>query len=291
MNASMYLSTCGVTLAILACAAAAAGPELLWPDGAPLLDANRPKTAPTITLHRPAKDKANGVAVVVCPGGGYGGVVMSYEGHDIARWLNGFGITAAVVKYRVRPYRHPAPMLDGKRAMRLVRSRAKQLAIDPNRIGIMGFSAGGHLASTVGTHFDVGDPNAADPIDRVSCRPDFMVLVYPVITMGPKTHAGSRRNLLGRSPSAADVELLSNEKQVSKDTPPTFLAHSRVDQLVPVANNEMFHKALKAHGVATEFFELSTGLHGLGCGKGAEWVAWQAKCATWLKARGLAEKQ
>ena len=291
MNAYMHpsLLACGLVLAILTSAATAAGPkpELLWPDGAPLLDANKPATAPTITVHMPESGKSNGAAVVICPGGGYGGLMMSYEGHDVARWLNRHGLIGIVLKYRVRPYRHPVEMLDGQRAMRLVRSRARQLKVDPNCIGIMGFSAGGHLASTVGTHFDAGDPNAADPIDRVSCRPDFMVLVYPVITMGSKSHAGSRANLLGRSPSAELIDLLSNEKQVTKQTPPTFLAHARTDQAVPVDNSAMFYKALKAHGVPAEFFELPTGSHGLGCGKGKEWAAWQAKCLEWFKARGL----
>jgi acetyl esterase/lipase len=292
-NMSAYtnpgLWSCGLVPAVLACAAMSAEPkpELLWPDGAPLLDANRPNTAPTITVHMPEAGKANGAAVVICPGGGYGSLMMSYEGHDVARWLNGYGFVGVVLKYRVSPYRHPVEMLDGQRGMRLARSKARQLNVDPNRIGIMGFSAGGHLASTVGTHFDTGNPKAADPIDRVSCRPDFMVLVYPVITMGPQSHGGSRANLLGRSPSADLIELLSNEKQVTKQTPPTFLAHSKVDQAVPVANSRMFHDALKAHGVPAEFFELPTGAHGLGCGKGAEWEAWQAKCLEWFKARGL----
>ena len=286
---NLSLWSCGFALMLLASAAVAAEPaaELLWPGGAPLLDANRPGTAPTITVHMPEAGKSNGAAVVICPGGGYGGVVMSYEGHDVAKWLNGYGFVGIVVKYRVSPYRHPVEMLDGQRAMRLARSRARQLNVDPNRIGIMGFSAGGHLASTVGTHFDAGDPKAADPIDRLSCRPDFMVLVYPVITMGSKTHGGSRANLLGRSPSPELIDLLSNEKQVTKQTPPTFLAHSKVDGAVPVANSRMFYDALKAHGVPAEFFELQTGGHGLGCGNGAEWAAWQARCLEWFKARGL----
>jgi acetyl esterase/lipase len=286
---NLTLWTCGFALVLLACAAVAAEPkpELLWPSGAPLMDANKPNTAPTITVHMPEAAKSNGAAVVICPGGGYGSLMMSYEGHDVAKWLNQYGFVGIVVKYRVSPYRHPVEMLDGQRAMRLVRSKAGQLNVDPNRIGIMGFSAGGHLAATVGTHFDAGDAKAADPIDRVSCRPDFMVLVYPVITMGPKSHAGSRKNLLGDSPSAKLIDLLSNEKQVTKQTPPTFLAHATTDQAVPVANSAMFYEALKAHGVPAEFFELPTGAHGLGCGKGAEWAAWQAKCLDWFKARGL----
>ncbi|MCY3022597.1 MAG: prolyl oligopeptidase family serine peptidase, partial [Planctomycetota bacterium] len=157
----------------------------------------------------------------------------------------------------------------------------------PKRIGIMGFSAGGHLAATVGTHFDDGDPKAADPVDQVSCRPDFMVLVYPVITMGEKGHAGCRENLMGKTPSAADMELLSNEKQVTDKTPPAFLVHAKTDQMVPVEHSAMFLAALKAHNVPAEFLELPTGAHGLGCGKGELWAQWQAKCLEWFKARGL----
>jgi acetyl esterase/lipase len=171
--------------------------------------------------------------------------------------------------------------------MRMVRSRAKELGIDPERIGIMGFSAGGHLASTVGTHFDKGDPKATDPLLKVSCRPDFLVLIYPVITLGPKGNKGCTANLLGKSPAAELVELLSNEKQVTADTPPTFLAHSKADKVVSSEHSAMFAEACKAKGVPVEYFELSKGAHGLGCGKGEQWKAWQAKCLAWLKARGL----
>ncbi len=264
--------------------------ELIWPDGAPGALGNSDADKPSITIHLPPKGHGNGTAVVICPGGAYFGLMMSYEGHDIARWLNKFGIAGIVLKYRVNPYHHPAPLQDGQRTMRIVRSRADKLGIDPKRIGMMGFSAGGHLASTVGTHFDAGDPKAKDPLDRVSCRPDFLLLIYPVISMGPKGHAGSTGALLGESPSAELIELLSNEKQVTANTPPTFLAHSKKDQAVPSDNSALFAEACRKKNVPVEYFEMEQGEHGLGCGNGPEWEAWQAKCVEWLKARGLITK-
>jgi len=261
-------------------------PLPLWTDKVPL--ARSEKDNPTITVHLPPTGKATGAAVVICPGGGYGALMESYEGHDIAAWLNRSGVAGIVLKYRVRCL-HPAPLLDAQRALRTVRTRAAEWKIDPAKIGIMGFSAGGHLASTAGTHFDAGDPKAADPVDRAGCRPDFMVLVYPVISMDLKTHRGSRTNLLGPNPSQELIDLLSNEKQVTEKTPPTFLVHSKTDTLVPVENSAMFHEALKAHKVPAEFLELPTGAHGLGCGKGELWAAWQEKCLQWLAARGLAK--
>jgi len=263
---------------------------LLWPDGAPLAKGSDPKDKPAITVHLPAADKANGTAVVICPGGGYGGLMMSYEGHDIAKWLNEQGVAGIVLQYRVAPYHHPAPLLDAKRALRITRLHAAEWKIDPKRIGIMGFSAGGHVASTLGTHFDSGDEKSADPIEKVDCRPDFMILVYPVISMGPKGHGGSRTNLLGKDPAPADVELLSNEKQVTEKTPPTFLVHSKLDHVVPVENSAMFYEACKAKNVPAEFFEMDKGDHGLGVGKGELWAAWQAKCLEWMKGRKLLER-
>jgi len=269
--------------------AAAAEPktELLWSGGAPGAKGDKDTDKPSVTVHLPPPEKANGTAVVICPGGGYGALMMSYEGHDIAKWLNQYGITGIVLKYRISPYRHPAPLLDGQRAMRMARTNAKEWNIDPKRIGIMGFSAGGHVAATVGTHFDAGDPKAADPIERASSRPDFLVLVYPVISMSDKGGAVCRETLLGKTPAAADVDLLSNEKQVTDQTPPTFLVHAKTDQVVPILHSAMFLEALKAHQVPAEFLELPTGQHGLGCGKGELWAAWQAKCLEWLKARKL----
>jgi acetyl esterase/lipase len=261
--------------------------EWLWPDGAPGARGTGAADQPSIAIHRPPAGQANGTAVVICPGGGYGALMMSYEGHDIARWLNAHGVAGIVLKYRISPYRHPAPLQDGQRAIRLVRARAEQLGLDPQRIGMMGFSAGGHLASTVGTHFDAGDAQAKDPVERVSCRPDFLALIYPVISMGPQGHGGSAANLLGPAPAAALLDLLSNEKQVTARTPPTFLAHARTDQVVSSVNSELFAAACRTNHVPVEYFELERGAHGLGCGKGPEWEAWQAKCIAWLHSRGL----
>ena len=263
---------------------------VLWPDGAPGAKGTQPADKPAITVHLPAPEKANGAAVVICPGGGYGALMMSYEGHDIATWLNEQGVAGIVLQYRIHPYQHPAPLTDAQRALRTVRAHAAEWKIDPKRIGIMGFSAGGHVASTLGTHYDAGNPKSDDPIERVDCRPDFMVLIYPVITMGPKTHSGSRQNLLGKDPSPELVDLLSNEKQVTAKTPPAFLAHSKLDRVVPVEDSQLFYDALKAHSVAAEFLELPTGDHGLGCGKGAEWTQWQTRCLEWLKKNKFMDK-
>jgi acetyl esterase/lipase len=273
-----------------ALSAADSKPEFLWPDGAPGAKGTAPADKPNITVHLAPPDKANGSAVVICPGGGYGALMMSYEGHDVAKWLNEQGVAGIVLQYRIRPYQHPAPLNDAKRAMRIVRAHAAEWKIDPKRIGVMGFSAGGHVASTIGTHFDAGDPNAADPIERVDCRPDFLILVYPVITMDLKTHGGSRENLLGKNPSAEDINLLSNEKQVTEKTPPAFLVHSKLDKAVSVENSKMFYEALQAHKVAAEFLEMPTGDHGLGCGKGPLWAEWQEKCLAWMKKSGILDK-
>ena len=274
-------------------AASAAEPssQLLWPEGAPGAKGTADADKPSITVHLPPPETANGAAVVICPGGGYVGLMMSYEGHDIARWVNKQGIAGIVLTYRVNPYHHPSEMLDAQRAMRLVRANAAEWKIDPQRIGMMGFSAGGHLASTVGSHFDQGDPKAADPVDRMGCRPDFLVLVYPVISMGGAGHSDSRNNLLGPSPTPELVELLSTEKHVTAQTPPTFLAHAKTDALVSVENSALFYAALEAHNVPCEFLELPTGRHGLGSGSGPEWKAWQDACLKWLKARGILDRQ
>ncbi|MBI5725854.1 MAG: alpha/beta hydrolase [Planctomycetes bacterium] len=263
--------------------------ELLWPDGAPKARGKTDADKPAIFVHLPPADKANGAAMVVCPGGGYNILMMTYEGHDIAKWLNDSGIAAIVLKYRVK-YPHPAPMLDAQRAMRTVRANAKQWNIDPNRIGMIGFSAGGHVASTVGTHFDDGDPKAADPIERVSCRPDFLVLVYPLISFADKGNdiiAKVRTAMLGSAPAAADVDFISNEKQVTEKTPPAFLVHSKLDKMVPVEHSAMFYAALKEKKVPAEFLEIPTGGHGLGCGKGDEWKLWQEKAMEWIKSMGF----
>ncbi len=254
----------------------------LWPDKAPVGDGTFDSAKVTLTVHRPPADKATGTALVICPGGGYGGLVTGPEGHGIARWLGEHGIAGMVLEYRLPRGRAFVPLLDAQRAIRTVRARAKEWGVAPNRIGIIGFSAGGHLASTAGTHFDAGDPKAEDPIARVSCRPDFAVLVYPVVTMGGKTHGGSRSNLLGPSPTPERIALFSNEKQVTDQTPPMYLAHAKDDGLVPPANSGDLYEALRAHKVAAEYLELPRGGHGLNGYSGPMWAAWQAGCLEWL---------
>lgn len=262
----------------------ATGPENrpLWPDKAPVGDGKFEAANAFITVHRPAPEKANGAAIVICPGGGYGGRVVGPEGHGIAQWLNQHGIAGIVLEYRLPQGRPFVPLLDAQRAIRTARANAKAWNINPGRIGIIGFSAGGHLASTAGTHFDSGDSKAADPVDRVSCRPDFVVLVYPVITLGEKAHGGTKANLLGRNPEPKLVELFSNEKQVTDRTPPTFLAHAKDDKAVPSEHSQMFLDALKAHKVPAEYLELPSGGHGLNGYKGPMWDAWQARSLEWL---------
>ena len=241
-----------------------------------------------ITIHRPAN--GNGAAVVICPGGGYGGLVTGAEGHGIASWLNKHGITGIVLEYELPKGRSLVPLHDAQRAIRMGRSNAKAWRLNPNRIGIMGFSAGGHLASTAGTHFDAGNPEATDPIDQMSCRPDFMVLIYPVITMGEMTHRGSKRNLLGKDPSAESMTLFSNETQVTKVTPPAFLAHAKDDKIVPSDHSRMFHEALKDKHVSSEYLELPSGGHGLNGYRGPMWDAWQTGSLRWLSSQGLIPK-
>ncbi len=257
----------------------------LWHGRAPNGDGTFEDAEAWLTVHRP--EHPNGTAVVICPGGGYAMRVVGAEGHGIAAWLNRHGITGAVLEYRLPAGRPRVPLLDAQRALRTVRANAKAWGLDPARIGIMGFSAGGHLASTAGTHFDAGHPDAADPVQRLSCRPDFMILVYPVITMGDKGHPGSRDNLLGKNPDARLVELYSNEKQVTANTPPTFLAHARDDKPVPPENSRMFYEALRAHKVPSRYLELPSGGHGLNGYKGPMWDAWQEQALAWLAAQKL----
>lgn len=255
----------------------------LWPDGVPWAMGNKPEDKPDITVYLPEASKASGAAVLICPGGGYGCLCSSYEGHDIAKWLNSYGIAGVVLKYRISPYRHPVPLQDAQRAMKIVRSHAKDWNLDSDKIGVMGFSAGGHLASTLGTHYMTAVPSPVYPEDAISCRPSFMILIYPVITMRQLTHGGSRNNLLGASPTQAQIDEVSNELHVTKDTPPAFLAHSVKDSAVTYKNSVLFADAMKANGVPVEYLELPSGEHGLGCGKGKEWEQWQTACSAWLR--------
>ena len=274
----------------------------LWPDGAPGAlgkdagDDFHPGDIPTITVYSPDPAKANGAAVVICPGGGYGFLATEHEGKDVAMWLNTLGITGIVLKYRLGPrYHHPVMLEDAQRALRTVRARATEWRLDPGRVGVLGFSAGGHLASTVATHFDSGRPDASDPIDRLSCRPDLAILVYPVIALAtPYGHSGSLKNLLGAGPSQELIESLSNERQVTSKTPPTFLAHTNEDKGVPAENSILFALALRKAGVPVELHLFEKGAHGLGMGTGwasrkiapnEAFQAWPRLCATWLKER------
>lgn len=253
----------------------------LWtagaPDGKGGVDA---AGKPSITVHRAAKP--NGTAVVICPGGGYGGLVTGAEGHGIARWLNEAGITGVVLEYRLPAGRSEVPLLDAQQAIRLTRHHASDWKVRTDRVGIIGFSAGGHLASTAATHFDTGSADGKDPVARQGSRPDFAILIYPVITMGPQTHGGSRQNLLGPNPSAELVKRFSGEQQVTSSTPPVFLAHAVDDRVVSIENSRMLAAALKAKGVPHRLLELPNGDHGLNGYKGPSWDAWQRQSLQWI---------
>ncbi|HEV2391579.1 MAG TPA: alpha/beta hydrolase [Verrucomicrobiae bacterium] len=243
----------------------------LWPNGAPGALGKEEKDIPTLTPYLPEPAKANGAAIVICPGGGYG-MLASHEGVDYARFLNEQGIAGFVLKYRLGSagYRHPAMLEDAARALRTVRARAREWNLDPHRIGIMGSSAGGHLASTLLTHFDYGKPDATDPIERQSSRPDLGILCYAVITMGQYTHQGTKHNLLGDNPSPELVRFLSNETQVTKETPPCFIWHTWEDPVVPVENALLFAEALRRAGVPFDLHIYQKGGHGMGLGT-AKW--------------------
>ena len=259
-------------------------PIILWPEGAPGAAGTEGLDIPTLTPCLPPEDARLGAAIVVCPGGGYQHLA-DHEAWPVADWLNRHGIAAFVLKYRLAPrYRHPAPMLDAQRAIRTVRCRAPEWSVDRRRIGILGFSAGGHVASTAGTHFDAGDRAADDPVERVGSRPDLMVLIYAVISFTTRPHTGSRQNLLGKSLSPALVELLSNEKQVTSETPPAFLAHAIADASVPCENSINFARALREAGVPFELHVFAEGGHGLGLGADTPgFRAWPDLCAEWLR--------
>ena len=221
---------------------------------------------PTLTVWLPAEGKGNGAAMVVAPGGGYGGLAMDHEGAQIAQWLNDNGIAAFILQYRHAPnYAHPYPITDASRALRTVRARAGEWKVDPAKIGMIGFSAGGHLTATLATQWADGDANNADPIERVSSRPDFVCLCYPVITMSdPYTHKGSRKNLLGDNPAQEMIDKMSAEKNVNEKTPPTFIFFTQDDQAVPIQNGLMFYDALCAHKVPAEIHVYLHGKHGVG---------------------------
>ena len=264
-------------------------PQLLWADGAPGAMGTQDEDKPTITPFLVPAARAVGTAVVVCPGGGYQHLATDHEGDQVARWLNSLGVQAFVLKYRLGPkYHHPIELGDAQRAIRTVRTKAEEYHVQPNRIGIMGFSAGGHLASSAGTHFDTGDAGAADPIDRAGSRPDFLILGYPVISFTANVHRGSMRMLLGDNPDPKLVELMSNELQVTAQTPPTFLFHTTADQTVPVENSVMFYMALRKAGVPAEMHIYEQGPHGVGLAPtDAALSSWPERLANWLRVRGL----
>jgi acetyl esterase/lipase len=264
----------------------------LWSDGAPGALGKDDKDIPTLTPYLPESGKAIGAAMVICPGGGYGGLA-NHEGEHYARFLNENGIAGFVLKYRLGSagYRHPRMLQDAARSVRTVRARAAEWSVDPKRIGIMGSSAGGHLASTLLTHFDAGKPDDVDPIERVSSRPDLGILCYPVITMGQFTHQGSKNNLLGKDPSPELVQELSNELRVTKDTPPCFIWHTWEDGGVSVENSLQFAEALRRAGVRFDLHVYEKGPHGIGLGT-AQWDParrhpWTQDCLFWLKGKGF----
>lgn len=263
----------------------------LWPNGAPGALGDAPKDVPTLTPYLPAPDKATGAAMVICPGGGYA-VLAPYEGRDYALWLNQHGVAGFVLKYRLgsNGYRYPAQLEDAARAVRIVRARAAEWKVDPHRVGIMGSSAGGHVASTLLTHYDSGRPDASNPIERESSRPDLGILCYPVITMGKFTHQGSKRLLLGPHPSAKLVKEVSNELHVTANTPPCFIWQTAADPVVPVENSLLFAEALRRAHVPFALHIYERGGHGLGLGAKPPFthpLPWTADCLYWLKLHGF----
>ncbi len=276
---------------------------MLWPAGNAANQGDEPKYAgtvewmervthsPAITPFLPLADKRGGAAVVICPGGGYGGLSMEKEGLEVGRWMQARGIAGVVLRYRCGGGKNgqPVPLSDAQRAIRLVRNHATEWNVDPHRVGILGFSAGGHLASTAATMFDEGDAKSTDAVEQQSCRPDFAVLVYPVISMEEGvTHAGSRQNLLGENPSADLVEHWSTDRQVSDKTPPTFLVHASDDGAVPVKNSLLFYEALVAHKIPAELHVYETGGHGFGMLRGDRPAdKWPEQLEPWLKVHGI----
>jgi len=268
-------------------------PIPLWDGAAPGSIGEADIDIPTITPYLPDPDKATGAAIIICQGGSYNHYGV-HEGVPVSQWLNSLGITSFILKYRLGPkYHYPIEMEDVQRAIRLVRSQSANFKIDPNRVGILGFSAGGHLASTAATHFDDGLPTAWDPVERFSSRPDLVMLIYPVITMlDPNTHTPSRTNLLGPNPDQALEELTSNEQHVTADTPPCFLVHTADDHTAPVENSLLFAEACRTAGVSVELHIFEQGKHGFALG-GADPVLSTGPnlAAAWLRRHGFINNQ
>ena len=268
----------------------------LWPDGpggangAPGAVGNSAEDRPTLRIYLPKGLNATRTGVIVAPGGGYAHLSMQKEGEAVALWLNAHGVAAFVLKYRLGPtYHHPVEIGDAQRAIRTVRARAAEYGVALDHVGMWGFSAGGHLTATAGTRYDAGKAGALDAIERQGCRPDFLVLAYPVITLGdPSAHTGSRKYLLGDHPDPALVKELSAETQVTKDTPPSFLYSTTDDKTVPIANSVMFYSALVSAGVSAEMHLFEHGPHGTGLAQGfPDLNVWPNLLATWMRARGF----
>lgn len=265
----------------------APGPERTWTEG----DMERIEniTEAEIFVYLPKKEVNTGAAVVICPGGGYRIEAIDHEGYQIAKFLQDKGVTGIVLKYRLPYGNHQIPLMDAQQAMRLVRSKAKEWGIDPNKIGIAGSSAGGHLASTAGTRFDEGNPETTDAVGKLSCRPDFMLLLYPVVTFKEEWgHMGSRKNLIGEGNDWAMVEMYSNELHVSDKTPPTFFVLADDDKGVPPRNSIEFYLKMKEKGIPAEMHIFSKGGHGFGMKKnGLPVEKWPDMFINWMKSQGI----
>jgi acetyl esterase/lipase len=288
IRAALLLSVAALGVQSIPAQANLAQTVFLWPEGAPGAHGNADNDKPSLTIC-PARMNPIPTGVIICPGGGYQNLALDHEGRQVADWLNQLGISAFILKYRLGPaYHYPIELWDVQRAIRYVRAHASDFGIRPDRIGIWGFSAGGHLASMAGTHFDPGNRTTADPIERQSSRPDFMILAYPVITMQePFVHLGSRTNLLGDMPDPALVRLLSSEEQVTSTTPPTFLFHTTEDETVPVQNSVLFYLALCKAQVPAEMHVYLKGKHGVGLARADPVLrTWTDRLADWLHVQG-----
>lgn len=293
LRTTLFEKICAVLFSLSISTAQAAEPQTLrlWDGDAPHALGTDEKDIPTVIVYLPENALQPTPALVICPGGGYGGLAKDHEGHAIAKWANKMGMAGVIVLYRHRGrgYGHPNPLLDAQRAIRLTRHHANDWKIDPARVGIIGFSAGGHLTSTVLTHFDAGKAEAADPIDKQSSRPDFGILCYAVIALGESyTHGGSQKNLLGENADPELIKSLSNEKQVTKQTPPVFLWHTAEDKVVAAEHSLRFYSAMVNADVLGELHVFPLGRHGLGLAENAPGAKqWPELCKNWLKQIGM----
>ena len=261
----------------------------MWPQGAPGAKGESESDQPVVRVYAPPPDRAVGTAVLICPGGGYAVLATDHEGVQVARWFQSVGVTGVVLRYRHAPYRHPIPLGDAQRGLRWIRAHAGQLGVSPQRIGVMGFSAGGHLASTLSTHYDSGQPESDDPVDRVSCRPDFTILGYAVVSLSADfSHRGSGENLLGSDATPEQLRALSNEQQVTADTPSAFLFQTNEDTGVDAQNSLEYYRALHKAGVPAELHIYQWGPHGVGLAPADPVVgAWKQRLHDWLRTTGM----